>query len=257
MSDILASKNLSTLTAFASSSVLLGFDFDGTLAPIVSRPRDARMRRTTYRLLADVARRYPCVVISGRTRADLVPRLGRVPLWGVIGNYGREPWAQSPEVAARVQGWVQRLRAGLGAETGVVIENKTYSVTIHYRHALKARRIREAIAAAVRPLSNVRALASDHAVNLIPRDGVDKGTALQRVRCALACDTAIFVGDDESDEDAFASAPRDLLLGIRVGKTQPSRARFHLRSQTHVDEFLQRLVVMRSPHTASVARQRR
>src|SRR5581483_12084952 len=79
MRHILAERHQPTLAGFASSNVLLGFDYDGTLAPIVADPAAARMRPSTRRLLASVARRYPSVVISGRARRDLVRRVGAVP----------------------------------------------------------------------------------------------------------------------------------------------------------------------------------
>lgn len=91
MRNILTKTNLATLTDFASSSVLLAFDYDGTLAPIAPNPADARMRATTRQLLTRVARIYPSVVISGRAHHDLAKRLGRLPLWEVFGNHGAEP----------------------------------------------------------------------------------------------------------------------------------------------------------------------
>lgn len=71
MTDILALRNQPVLERYASSNLLVAFDYDGTLAPIVSAPDRAHMRPQTRRLLKGVARRYPCVVISGRSRDDL------------------------------------------------------------------------------------------------------------------------------------------------------------------------------------------
>ena len=70
MRHILARANRDVLRQFACSRVLLAFDYDGTLAPIVSDPKQAAMRATTRALLSEIAKRYPCVVISGRARAD-------------------------------------------------------------------------------------------------------------------------------------------------------------------------------------------
>src|SRR5437763_15777992 len=55
---------------FSKSRVLLAFDFDGTLAPIVINPAEARMRPETKELLTRVSELYPCVVISGRAGPD-------------------------------------------------------------------------------------------------------------------------------------------------------------------------------------------
>jgi trehalose 6-phosphate phosphatase len=243
--NILAERHLSTLADFACSSVLLGFDYDGTLAPISSQPSSARMRATTRRLLGRVARCYPCIVISGRANDDLTKRLGRLPLWHVIGNHGLEPSAETSASALQVHQWAAHLRDRLAAHAGVVVEDKTLSVTIHYRHARNKSRVRRAIAMALRGLPNARAMDGKQAVSLIPRDGPDKGVALQRARRVLACETAIYVGDDGTDEDAFASAPRSQLLAIRVGATSGTRAPYHVRSQVEIDRLLQILLALR------------
>lgn len=257
MVDLFTKKNLATLANFASSNVLVGFDYDGTLAPIVSRPARARMRAVTRRLLSRVAESYPCVVISGRSHDDLVKRLGRLPLWHLFGNHGLEPWAQTKDSALQVHDWVRHLRDRLAIYPGLVVEDKKYSVTVHYRHVRDKGRVRQAIAKAVRALSNVRALGGDQAVNLILRGGPDKGVALQRARRVLACETAIYVGDDETDEDAFTSAPPGQLLAIRVGDSRASRARYRLRRQADIDTLLEMLLKLRGGRSAPAGPPRR
>ena len=59
------------LEMFASSNVLLAFDYDGTLAPLVNAPARATMRASTRRLLVHASKLYPCVVITGRAQADV------------------------------------------------------------------------------------------------------------------------------------------------------------------------------------------
>jgi trehalose-6-phosphatase len=75
MRHILAKRHLPTLAHFASSNVLLAFDYHGTLASITSQPARAHLRDRTRRLLIAVARRYPCIAISGRGRDDVEKRL--------------------------------------------------------------------------------------------------------------------------------------------------------------------------------------
>ena len=246
MHDILSARHEPTLADFACSSVLVAFDYDGTLAPIAAEPAAARMRATTRRLLGRVAACYPCVVISGRAHADVTRHLGQIPLWHIFGNHGLEPWGPHDAADACVKLWTERLRERLMPLPGVSIEDKTYSVTIHYRACADKTRARALIARAVRGLPHARPLGGKMAVNLIPRDGVHKGIALQRARGVLGCDTAIYVGDDDTDEDAFASAPRNELLAIRVGAARGSRAAFCLRSQRDIDRLLERLVGLRA-----------
>lgn len=231
--------------------MLVGFDYDGTLAPIVPDPRRVRMRRRTRRLLAEVARCYPCIVLSGRRLDDLARRLAGIPVWSVFGNHGLEPWAQAEHSAVCVNDWVRRLRQRLLAHPGIVIEDKRYSVTVHYRHVRNKARVRRAILEAVRDLPGARAIGGVEAVSVIPSGSLNKGLALQRARRVLACDTAIYLGDDETDEDAFTSAGRHRLLAIRIGTAGASRARYRLRAQTEIDAFLQKLLTFRSPRRAA------
>jgi trehalose 6-phosphate phosphatase len=247
MRDILAKANRSTLSDFSCSSVLLGFDYDGTLAQIASSPQRARMRLATRRLLLQVARCYPCVVISGRTRQDVAGRLRGLPLWQIFGNHGLEPWSGDQEAVSLVREWVRLLRESLAAYPGVVIEDKRFSVAVHYRQVRDKPRVRRIIASVTRGLRQVRVLGGVEAVNLIARGAPDKGTALQYARRALACDTAIYVGDDDTDEVAFASAPPSELLAIRVGGEPTSRAGYRLKTQRDIDRLLQTLLSLRTP----------
>jgi trehalose 6-phosphate phosphatase len=256
MRNILAKTNLATLTDFASANVLLGFDYDGTLAPIAASPTRARMRVATRQLLGRVARAYPAVVISGRAHHDLTRRLRRVPLWEVFGNHGIEPWERSRESGAQVCEWVTSLRLQLARHPGLVIEDKKYSVTIHHGAVRDKARVRRAIAAAVEALPNVRALAGPQAVNLLPRHGPDKGVALERARIALSCKAAIYVGDDDTDEDAFISADSNHLLAIRIGYSRTSSAHYYLKAQADIDALLWQLLAVRARRQNTVEPQR-
>ena len=69
MKHILAAPQRELLAQLAWSNVLLGFDYDGTLAPIVADPARAELRADTRRLLTRLAELYPCVVVSGRAVA--------------------------------------------------------------------------------------------------------------------------------------------------------------------------------------------
>ena len=254
MFHILAKRHIHTLAEFASSNVLVAFDYDGTLAPIVSDPAVARMRPGTRRLLTAVARRYPCVVISGRARQDVVRRVGGIPVWHVSGNHGLEPWSEHEAYATRVRGWVRNLEASLSGCAGVVVEDKTYSVTVHYRNARRKRQAAMAIGKAVRRLRDARPLLGKDAISLVPRGSAHKGTALDRTRRLLVCDTAIYLGDDVTDEDAFGAGAPDRLLGIRVSPHARSRAGYYLRNQQEVDELLKALLALRPRRAARTRR---
>lgn len=246
MTDILSARNRPVLERFARSNLLLAFDYDGTLAPIVPRPDRAQMRVSTRRLLRSVARRYPCIVISGRARADVMGRLRGIPLVHVSGNHGLEPWAEKAWYASQVRDWVACLGRHLAGHDGVIVEDKIYSASVHYRMSPHKRLALHAIDEAVSSLHGVRRISGKEVVNLVPRGAPGKGAALERARRLMVCDTALYVGDDDTDEEAFASGTAARLLSVRVGPVRRSRATYLLEDQDHIDRLLQRLLALRA-----------
>src|SRR4030095_11300499 len=172
MRHILAARHITTLTAFATSNVLIAFDYDGTLAPISSNPDRAPMRARTRRLLGAVADRYPCIVISGRARSDLATWLSGVPVWHLSGNHGLEPWAEDAAYAARVNRWENQLAQRLEQYPGILIENKTYSLTVPYRPARPRRPAMRAVQSALGCLRGARLIRGKEAISVLPRDSV-------------------------------------------------------------------------------------
>jgi len=250
VSDILASRNRRVLARFTESRLLVAFDYDGTLAPIVQVPDRAHMRQETRKLLRAVAERYPCVVISGRAKADVSRRLDGVPVCHVSGNHGLEPWAEKTRYAAAVRRWVASLLPRLADCEGVRIEDKVYSISIHYRAARHKRAALHAIDRAIRELPGSHRIQGRQVVNLVPRGAPTKGDALEHVRRLLVCDAAVYVGDDETDEDVFLNGHRERLLSVRVGRAKHSHANYRLRHQRDVDAFLRELLALR-PHRSS------
>jgi trehalose 6-phosphate phosphatase len=245
MRYLLAKRHLPTLAHFASSHVMLAFDYDGTLAPITIEPSQAHLRARTRRLLSDVAQRYPCVVISGRRRDDVTNRLKGISVRDVFGNHGLEPWSQDVAYANRVRIWLAHLERRLPSCTGLIVEDKTYSVAIHYRAARQKRLVVQAINGAVLGLQGSRVLGGKEAVNLVPRNAPHKGRALERARRLLACNAVVYVGDDETDEDAFGAAPPERLLSVRIGAARTSRAHYYLKSQSEINALLRMLIRLR------------
>jgi trehalose 6-phosphate phosphatase len=244
--DLLADRHSDVLARFAWSNVLLAFDYDGTLAPIVADPSRAVMRATTRDLLDRVCEHYPVIVISGRAQADVRALLGDVAVRDVVGNHGIEPWTGTPRLAEEVQRWVPRLAERLAGWKGVHIEDKVYSLAIHYRQSREKRRARAAIQDATRELGDVRIIGGKLVVNVLPRDAPHKGIALEREREGWGCDTAIYVGDDDTDEDVFALDQPGRLLSVRVGMKRTSAAHYFVRDQKAIDRLLRALLEQRS-----------
>ncbi len=255
MRHILNAPQREVLVQLSWSNVLLGFDFDGTLSPIVSDPARAALSSTTRQLLSELARLYPCVVISGRSVSDVRSRLEGIEFRSVIGNHGLEPWRATEDLRALVGRWQKRLAPTLSRLQGVVLEDKTYSLAIHYRLSRAQKEARLSIAAALELLGEMRVIPGKHVVNVLPLGAPHKGVALERERERFGCDTAFFIGDDETDEDVFALDQPGRLLTVRVGAKRFSRASYCLRRQSDVDALLRRLIELRQA-TAGAARRR-
>src|SRR5690606_29752971 len=178
-------------------------------------------------------------------------RLEGIPLWFLFGNHGLEPAAAGSPHTSAVRKWAERLARRLSGEPGVTVEDKTHSLTIHYRHAPDKHRARAAIDRALDAIPEARALGGADAVSVLPAEGADKGVALQQARRQFACDTAIYVGDDETDETAFGSDTAGRLLAVRIGAARESHARYHLESQAEIDDLLTALIDLRSRSRAA------
>lgn len=245
MKDILSRAHREVLQQYAWSNVLLAFDYDGTLAPIVRDPEKAAMRPATRRLLVQVAQRYPCIVISGRSQSDVKRWLQGVPLQQIVGNHGIEPWQGTLPLMDAVRRWGPLLHRHLERFKGVRIENKTFSVAVHYRRSRQKKQARTAILEAAAALGAIRVIGGKQVVNILPEGAPHKGIALERERDRLGHDTAIYVGDDETDEDIFGLDQPGRLLTIRVSPKRASQASYYVRSQALVAELLAVLASLR------------
>jgi trehalose 6-phosphate phosphatase len=241
MRHILALRERAALERLASSRVLLAFDYDGTLAPIVDDPLWAPMRRSTRARLERLVEHYPVAVISGRARRDVEHLLGGIEVETIIGNHGLEPSRSARRFARIVNEWRPRL-VGLSALPGVAIEDKRFSVAIHYRRSRRRREVLAAIEAVVRTLGDVRVIGGKCVVNVLPIGAPNKGTALEQARRAAHCDTALYAGDDQTDEDVFERARPDRVMTIRVGLARGSHAAYYLRDQREIDRLLSLLI---------------
>jgi len=226
------------LDAVLRGGPLLAFDFDGTLAPIVADPAAAELPEKTTSLLWRLALRAPCVVVSGRARSDVLARLKGLPLVEVIGNHGSEPWIDPALLVVDVRRWVPVLDERLCSLSGVFIEDKGCSLSIHYRHAQAPYQALRTILEVVATLEVGRVVHGKYVLNLLPALALDKGSGLRRAMDAFQRPCALYVGDDETDEDVFRLPVKAGVLGIRIGHQKDSRASLYLYRQAQIDDML-------------------
>jgi trehalose 6-phosphate phosphatase len=242
MMDLLSEPGRAVVERVARERMVLAFDFDGTLAPLVDRPEDAKMRSPTRTLLRLVSVLHPCCVISGRSRADLAPRLEGIPLAALIGNHGAEAGYGPVDATARkaVASWADTARSKLSGVPGVEVEDKGLSLAIHYRRAESRPDAERVVTAVANHLAGARVFRGHDVVNVVPPDLHHKGRALSGVLTRVGRKAALYVGDDITDEDAFRS--RAVAVPVRVGASPDSAARYFVQSQADVDELLRALV---------------
>lgn len=259
MDYLLTETGRSDLGALLKVRSLYAFDFDGTLAKIVRDHHAARLARPIRFWLEALAKRAPTAIISGRSVEDLRSRVGTaVP--HLIGNHGsesphtcREDMQQVRDISSGWLQWVNERFQGELIRSGVIVENKSYSLSFHYRTVDRRDEARALIARIVAELTPPpRIVLGKSVVNVMPPTASHKGTALLEYMRRLDCSRALYAGDDETDEDVFAL--RDTrILTVRIGKKKGSSARYFLKRQAEITEVLRLLVEVgdQSIHTWS------
>lgn len=204
----------------AESALFL--DFDGTLAPIVEDPAEARPLAHVPGVLTRLARRLALVaVVSGRPAQFLVDALGAPPGVHLAGLYGLEDvldgtvrrsdeaerWRPAVEEATR--------HARAGVPPGAEVEAKGLTVTLHWRRAPAAAAWAEAEARRAEGAGLV-AQPGRMAIELRPPVGADKGTVVARL--AAGYGVVAFFGDDLGDLPAFAVLGAMAAAGATVAR---------------------------------------
>ena len=238
-------EGVACLAAVLATRPLLAFDIDGTLAPIVERPDDARLPDDVQHCLADLARRNEVAIITGRSVSDARRMFTFEPRY-LVGNHGAEgipAWReQSTGFERTVRGWHGALdECALLDGSGVMVEDKRFSLSLHYRQAADADAAYRAIHGCVDVLRPVpRVIDGKAVVNLLPPDAPDKGDALRALIAETRCRTVLYVGDDDTDETVFGLHLPSVLT-LRVEPATDSEAALFLRDQREVLTLLQHI----------------
>ena len=202
-------RSLLARLAEAPERAALVFDVDGTLAPIVERPEDARVPDSTRALLGQLAGRYALVAcVSGRASGDAARVVG-VDGVRYVGSHGLE---LDPDADA----WRARLRE-FAAGVDWPVEDKGLTLSFHYRGAEDEQAARAALERAADEArdAGLRARFGRKVLELLPPVDASKGTAVRRLLADAGLERALYAGDDTTDMDGFAALER-LELGVRV-----------------------------------------
>jgi len=233
-------------------TLVVASDFDGTLSPIVDDPHAAAGFPpcvAALRTLASLADTH-VVIISGRELAVLHRISGLGPPVELIGSHGAERAGAAPAPrsshAAPLDELMATLAEIIGRTEGVLLEPKPTGAAVHVRNVAD-RAAAAAVVAAVRAgpgrLPGVRTILGKEVVEFTIATE-SKGSALAERIASLMPDATLFVGDDVTDEDAFAAlGPDD--VGIKVGAGR-SLAGYRVADVPAVGEVLALLADLRS-----------
>lgn len=242
-------------------------DFDGTLAPIAPAPEAARPSLAMRVVLDALAHhpRYRLALVSGRALADLRQRICGDG-WYLAGNHGLEidgPGGcyDHPEAQRlRPQMMVLRddLRANLAQIPGALVEDKGVTLSVHYRQVSSVRvpevkRLVEQGTHQARASGALVVRAGKAVIEVRPNVLWGKGEAVRWILARLQQEMSatdvltLYLGDDETDEDAFRALSSSG-IGIVVGSDrQHSAAQYYVESVDDVERFLSVLAHLPAP----------
>jgi trehalose 6-phosphate phosphatase len=238
-------------------------DYDGTLAPLVADPATACMSPAMRRVLTALRQhpRYRVAIVSGRALADLRARVDGTAQY-LAGNHGLEMLGpdstychpRAHRLRPRLAALAQVLRQDLADIPGAWVEDKSLTLSVHCRD-IPARfvpLVRRRVLRRVCPALEARELAlrtGKAVVEVRPRLHWGKVDAVRwlvehmRLGLPVADGLTVYIGDDETDEDAFHTL-HTTGLGIVVGGNRLcSAAHYCVES---VDQTLQFLALLRA-----------
>lgn len=239
-----------------TDTLLVALDFDGTLAPLVDDPADARaLPRARDAVLALLELPHTKVaLISGRAMDSLM-QVSQLPdavlLSGSHGVELRLDAEASIDLNADELRRRDQLKAALADVAArhdrVWIEEKPAGFALHTRLA-SAASADAAVQEAADAVSGVDGITSRPGSNVLEFSvrQTTKGDAVQRLREYSGASAVFFSGDDVTDEDAFSAlGPDD--LGVKCGDGATA-ARFSVPGTAEIAEVLHQLVALRASH---------
>lgn len=213
----------------ARDRVLIASDYDGCIAPIQPRPDMAFPNPASLSALVDCSALPGTLtaMVSGRARADLIKMSGAASPIVVVGSHGAEfesgfdepPTDQQQALLTRIVGEFRSIAARF---EGTGVETKPASTTLHVRNASSddAAAALELAEAGPARWPGVHATAGKAVIELAVIE-TSKGVALDRLRDSFGAAAVLYLGDDVTDEKAFAHLTGHrgggYDIGIKVG----------------------------------------
>lgn len=241
--DILSEEGKRVLREFTSKArCLIALDFDGTLAPITNNPSEAVMKKRVFAALGELSNVADILILTGRSVDDARRRVPQNVkyLRGNHGLEGSETVSRESIVRAyqTTQDWLSQLGLLLSHDPEFSLEDKKYSLSVHFRQAEDEKQARLKLQGVLARLVPQPTLIDGKCVmNVMPPGLPNKKTALIEMLNEGNYSHAIFVGDDLTDNYVFeCNDPR--VLSIKIGRSRLLAAPWFLRSQSAIEDFL-------------------
>jgi trehalose 6-phosphate phosphatase len=228
-----------------ANHLLVGLDYDGTLTPIVPDPADAHLAPAARELIKAVAAlpNTSVAIISGRSLQDVRARVGVDGLF-YAGNHGLEivgPGLRfleptSAQLETTFHDLAIALRDALATVPGVIVENKSLSVSVHFRKVVPSQKSEVAHQVHALVPDTLLVKRGNEVFEVVPAVDWHKGAALALIVEHLGKPATLFIGDDRTDEDAFRTLTG--AITIRVGDPAETAARYHVADPAAVHDFL-------------------
>lgn len=234
-----------------SEKRLILLDYDGTLVPFASKPRDAKPDGELVKILEVLAQehRNEVVIISGRERGILDKWFNNLNV-NLIAEHGawiKEKGGIWVTIRPLKNEWKKEIRPTLelyaDRTPGSFIEEKEFSLVWHYRMSdpeLSTMNLRSLKNTLLKNVANLNLeVLEGNKVLEIRNAGVNKGLVASNWLLKENWDFILAIGDDLTDEDTFTALPESAYT-IKVG-LGPSNARFNLETTAEVRVLLKEL----------------
>lgn len=220
---------------FDGASLFL--DFDGTLVGLADRPDAIIVDPDLTALLVRLSQRLDgrLALVSGRSLDQLEFYLGQtIKVFTLVGSHGAETRLASgsisrPTRSATLDLAAEQLRKRFPQSSGVVVENKSFGVALHYRLCPDQR---EEACAAANCIAAANGLLVQHGKMMVELRlrGHDKGGAIKQLSTIppFVDHHPVFIGDDLTDESGFVICAALGGAGIVVGEARDTAARYYL-----------------------------
>lgn len=240
-------------------AIFILLDFDGTLSPIAPTPKQARLEKNIKKILISLSKKKNTTlgIISGRGLRDIKRLVGVRGIY-YAGNHGLEIVGPGIKFIHRkaksfkslINKTARDLKLALSGIKGIVLENKKFTISVHYRLAASRdikeieSRVRKVCTPSVKT-KRIKLSGGKKCWEIRPYIKWNKGEAVKRILSKFGKSAIpVYLGDDITDEDAFRALKRKgltIFVGRLAGKT---KAEYNIPTIKGVEKFLKTLDYM-------------